>query len=180
MDALEYLIETRDGVLEAVKGLSEAQWRFRPSPDRWSGLENVEHLALVGRRVVEIMGRAGSSAGGSRRSRSRINRCLNFGRWVSLLKLTHYPVFHRARCGGRPLANGARSAAELDQPSRIRSVGRLSMECVVWGPQMRGTRNKFWSSNTLPVLDLLPRNRRKPDRLERQFLELRIAAFGIV
>jgi hypothetical protein len=57
MDALEYLIETRDGVLEAVKGLSEAQWRFRPSPDRWSGLENVEHLALVGRRVVEIMGR---------------------------------------------------------------------------------------------------------------------------
>jgi hypothetical protein len=57
MDALEYLTETRDGVLEAVKGLSEAQWRFKPAPDRWSALENMEHLTLVGGRVAELLGR---------------------------------------------------------------------------------------------------------------------------
>ena len=43
--------------MEAVKGLSEAQWRFKPAPDRWSVLENVEHLALVGTRVRWVLER---------------------------------------------------------------------------------------------------------------------------
>jgi hypothetical protein len=45
--ALRYLAETRSGVLDAVKGLSEAQWKFKPAPDRWSVAEVVEHLALI-------------------------------------------------------------------------------------------------------------------------------------
>jgi hypothetical protein len=45
--ALQYLNETRDGVVQAVKGLSEAQWKFKPAPDRWSAAEVVEHLALI-------------------------------------------------------------------------------------------------------------------------------------
>jgi hypothetical protein len=45
--ALRYLDQTRNGVMEAVKGLSEAQWKFKPAPDRWSAAEVVEHLALV-------------------------------------------------------------------------------------------------------------------------------------
>jgi hypothetical protein len=61
MDAAGHLAETRDGVLEAVRGLTDAQWRFKPAPDRWSALENVEHLVLVGRRVVEILGRLAQS-----------------------------------------------------------------------------------------------------------------------
>jgi uncharacterized damage-inducible protein DinB len=44
---LKYLSETRNGVVNAVKGLSEAQWKFKPAPDRWSVAEVVEHLALV-------------------------------------------------------------------------------------------------------------------------------------
>jgi hypothetical protein len=56
MEALEYLAETRDSVLGGVQRLSEAQWRFKPAPDRWCALEIVEHLAIVGNRVVEILG----------------------------------------------------------------------------------------------------------------------------
>lgn len=45
--ALRYLGETRDALTDAVKGLSEAQWKFKPAPDRWSIAEIVEHLAIL-------------------------------------------------------------------------------------------------------------------------------------
>jgi hypothetical protein len=44
---LRYLDETRQGVIEATKGLSEAQWKFKPAADRWSVAEIVEHIALA-------------------------------------------------------------------------------------------------------------------------------------
>jgi hypothetical protein len=50
---LRYLAETRNGVVEATKGLSEAQWKFKPGPDRWSIAEIVEHLALVENLLLE-------------------------------------------------------------------------------------------------------------------------------
>ena len=34
--ALQYLESTKRDVLDATKGLSEAQWNFKPAPDRWS------------------------------------------------------------------------------------------------------------------------------------------------
>jgi hypothetical protein len=45
--ALTYLNQTRDGVVAAVKGQSEAQLKFKPAPVRWSVAEVVEHLALI-------------------------------------------------------------------------------------------------------------------------------------
>jgi len=44
---VQYLEQTRDSVMDAVKGLSEAQLKFKPAPDRWSIAEVVEHIALV-------------------------------------------------------------------------------------------------------------------------------------
>jgi hypothetical protein len=43
----QYLQQTRDGVVAAVKGLSEAQMKFKAGPDRWSVGEVLEHIALV-------------------------------------------------------------------------------------------------------------------------------------
>ncbi|HLH41963.1 MAG TPA: DinB family protein [Bryobacteraceae bacterium] len=48
-----YLQQTRDGALGAVKGLSPAQWNFKPSPDRWSIAEILEHAVVVQERVLE-------------------------------------------------------------------------------------------------------------------------------
>jgi hypothetical protein len=41
-----YLTETRDKVLAEAERLTDAQWKFKPGPDRWSVGEVVEHLAL--------------------------------------------------------------------------------------------------------------------------------------
>lgn len=45
--ALQYLESTKKGVLDATKGLSEAQWNFKPAPDRWSLAQVMEHLAAA-------------------------------------------------------------------------------------------------------------------------------------
>jgi uncharacterized damage-inducible protein DinB len=45
--AAQYLQQTRDGVVEATKGLSEAQMKFKPAPDRWSAAETLEHITLA-------------------------------------------------------------------------------------------------------------------------------------
>lgn len=45
--AVSYLQHTRDGVVAATKGLSEAQMKFKPAPDRWSVAETLEHIAVA-------------------------------------------------------------------------------------------------------------------------------------
>ncbi len=45
--ALAYLESTKKGVLDATKGLSEAQWNFKPAPDKWSVAECAEHIAAA-------------------------------------------------------------------------------------------------------------------------------------
>jgi hypothetical protein len=45
--AVKYLEQTREGVVAATKGLSDAQMKFKPAPDRWSVSETLEHIALA-------------------------------------------------------------------------------------------------------------------------------------
>src|ERR1700730_2212461 len=45
--ALQYVESTKKGVLDATKGLSEAQWNFKPAPDRWSVAQGMQHLAAA-------------------------------------------------------------------------------------------------------------------------------------
>jgi hypothetical protein len=45
--ALQYLESTKKGVMDATRGLSDAQWNFKPAPDRWSLAELIEHLAAA-------------------------------------------------------------------------------------------------------------------------------------
>ena len=45
--AVEYLEKTRAGVLASTKGLSDAQWNFKPAPTRWSVAEVTEHIAAA-------------------------------------------------------------------------------------------------------------------------------------
>jgi uncharacterized damage-inducible protein DinB len=58
--ALKYLESSRKGVLDATKGLSEAQWNFKAAPDKWSVAQCVEHIAaaedlLRGMTVEKVM-----------------------------------------------------------------------------------------------------------------------------
>ena len=45
--AIKYLEQTRAGVLAATKGLSQAQWNFKPATNRWSVAEVTEHIAAA-------------------------------------------------------------------------------------------------------------------------------------
>jgi hypothetical protein len=45
--AKRYLAETQKGLVDAVRGFTDAQWKFKPAPDRWSAAEIVEHVALI-------------------------------------------------------------------------------------------------------------------------------------
>ena len=42
---IQYLETTRNNIVDATRGLSEAQWNFKPSPFRWSVAQVVEHIA---------------------------------------------------------------------------------------------------------------------------------------
>jgi hypothetical protein len=44
---VQHLGETRDGVVAATKGLSEAQMKFKAAPDRWSVAETLEHITVA-------------------------------------------------------------------------------------------------------------------------------------
>ncbi len=45
--ALQYLETTKKNIQEATKGLSAAQWNFKPGPERWSVAQVVEHIAAA-------------------------------------------------------------------------------------------------------------------------------------
>jgi hypothetical protein len=50
--ARNFLQLTRDYVIGAVKGLSDAQWKFKPAPDRWSIAQNIEHMVFIQELVL--------------------------------------------------------------------------------------------------------------------------------
>jgi uncharacterized damage-inducible protein DinB len=41
--------------LDAVKGLSDAQWNFKPGPDRWSIAECAEHITLSEESIMGLV-----------------------------------------------------------------------------------------------------------------------------
>lgn len=45
--AMQYLESTKKNIQEATKGLSDAQWNFKPAPDRWSVAQVMEHIAAA-------------------------------------------------------------------------------------------------------------------------------------
>ena len=45
--AVEYLKQTQKDFLAATDGLSDAQWKFKAAPDRWSIAETAEHIAVA-------------------------------------------------------------------------------------------------------------------------------------
>src|SRR5437588_327358 len=45
--AADYFESTREKFLASIKGVSEAQWKFKAAPERWSIAECAEHIALT-------------------------------------------------------------------------------------------------------------------------------------
>jgi hypothetical protein len=53
--AIEYLKQTQKDFLAATEGLSDAQWKFKAGPDRWSIAETSEHIAVTEQTIWELV-----------------------------------------------------------------------------------------------------------------------------
>ena len=53
--AVDYLKQTQKDFLAATEGLSEAQWKFKAAPDRWSIAETAEHIAVTEQTIWELV-----------------------------------------------------------------------------------------------------------------------------
>jgi len=52
---VDYLKQTQKDFLAAMEGLSEAQWKFKAAPDRWSIAETAEHIAVTEQTIWELV-----------------------------------------------------------------------------------------------------------------------------
>lgn len=53
--ALTYLDETRQKFLASINGLSDAQWTYKPAPERWSIAETAEHIAVSETTILQLI-----------------------------------------------------------------------------------------------------------------------------
>ena len=53
--AVTELESSRQAFLEATNGLSEAQWNFKPAPDRWSIAECAEHIGVTETFILNLI-----------------------------------------------------------------------------------------------------------------------------
>jgi hypothetical protein len=56
--AVDLLTRSRQGLLDAVEGVTEQQARWKPAPERWSILEYVEHLAVSDDALIDLVERS--------------------------------------------------------------------------------------------------------------------------
>jgi hypothetical protein len=52
-EVIELLQRSEQELLQAIAGLSDQQWTFKPGPDRWSVAEVVEHVVLADALLFE-------------------------------------------------------------------------------------------------------------------------------
>ena len=53
--AIEYLKQTRKDFLASIEGVSEAQWKFKAGPDRWSIAETAEHITVTEQMIWDLV-----------------------------------------------------------------------------------------------------------------------------
>jgi hypothetical protein len=53
--AIDYLKSTQKEFLASIEGVSEAQWKFKAAPDRWSIAETAEHIAVSEQFIWEMV-----------------------------------------------------------------------------------------------------------------------------
>jgi hypothetical protein len=53
--AIDYLKQTEKDFLAATEGLSDAQWKFKAAPDRWSIAETAEHIAVAEETIWKLV-----------------------------------------------------------------------------------------------------------------------------
>jgi hypothetical protein len=53
--AVAYLKQTQKDFLASIEGVSEAQWKFKAGPDKWSIAETAEHVAVAEQTIWDLV-----------------------------------------------------------------------------------------------------------------------------
>src|SRR4051812_48969608 len=53
--AIDYLKQTQKEFLSSIEGVSEAQWKFKAAPDRWSIAETAEHITVTEQFIWDLV-----------------------------------------------------------------------------------------------------------------------------
>ena len=134
---------TRADLLRSVEGLSAEQRDFRPSPDRWSVAEIVEHLSIVEGNVVRLLGTLMEKAGeeGAARVADAPFAPVSIEEFVEQSRGQKFNAPERIRPTGAPLADSlarlrdSRSALHSLRPRVEQTDGAaLRFPHPVWGP----------------------------------------------
>ena len=140
-----FLDEAHNGVAGAIKGLSEAQWTYKPAPGRWSIAEIVEHIIFVQDRVLGPLREqlAAAPAPSASRDNGTIDAIV-INQFPSRLKKFQAPEFAHPR-GGLELSdalrqlttNRARTLEYLESSPDLRShvVDAAPLKAVTSGGQ---------------------------------------------
>ncbi|RBL92316.1 DinB family protein [Chitinophaga flava] len=53
MMLISQLKDSRENLLKSIAGLTDAQLQYKPAPDRWSIIENVEHISIIEKMLMD-------------------------------------------------------------------------------------------------------------------------------
>jgi uncharacterized damage-inducible protein DinB len=70
---LNYLQQTRKDFLKSISGLSEAQWNYKASPERWSIAECAEHITLAEDFIREAYAKTMNEPAASEEQKAKAN-----------------------------------------------------------------------------------------------------------
>lgn len=126
--ASQFLIFTRDSLTEAISGLSNAQWHFKPAPETWSVAENVEHLAILEWRVQFVVAALpGASPAEPNRNNSEVEQII----------LTRTPD-RDTKLQAPPVARPSGEWAPAESLARFLKSRAHTLELLISAPCLRG------------------------------------------
>lgn len=138
----EEIDDTRARLVGAVEELTDEQLAFRPSPEKWSVAELVEHLSITERRVARMLGALLSKLGPeAERAEGSTFEPVTVAEFVERASREKYTAPEEIRPTGAPLTDSLARlrdsrAAILDMRPRVERVDgtRARFPHPSWGP----------------------------------------------
>ena len=132
---------TRARLLQSVEGLSADEQNFRPTPEKWSVAEVVEHLSIVERRVARLLGKLLGKAEAEAGAAPRPFAPVSIAEFVERTRAQKLEAPENVRPDGVPLADSlgalrdSRAALHALRPRVERTdCAGLRFPHPVWGP----------------------------------------------
>jgi len=113
---------TRARLLHSVEGLSDADRNFRPTPEKWSAAEIVEHLSIIERRVTKLIASLLDKAEASGRPRDTAEPFapVSVAEFVEQSRAQKFDAPENVRPNGAPLADSL--SALRDSRAALRAL----------------------------------------------------------